>query len=261
VPSFEDPALKAALRRNLGRESAPAALRERIGAMAAGAGGGSAAVTGPRLVSGAGGAGGAPLGERAERPIPIRGRSPLYKLAVAAILILGFGGLAYQVREMTKDPYDYSVAISDSLYASMVEAHRARQAAGTAAAAGDTVASVAGAGELQKGINRPVFVADLTKDGWTFQGGGVRNVGEHQAAQLFFTKGAAAVSVFSLPAGAASGAQEGWSYDKDFNGAPIAGFVKGNGLFCIVGGSADGSLTLDEVKRLLEAHRGEVTKT
>ena len=44
-----------------------------------------------------------------------------------------------------------------------------------------------------------------------------------------------------------------------FGGAPIAGFTRGKGLFCIVGTSEDGSLQIAEVKRLLEEHQGEIS--
>ncbi len=102
------------------------------------------------------------------------------------------------------------------------------------------------------------LAADLAKDGWTFRGGAVRGVGSHRWRSSYFTKGKAAVSVFSLPAEAAPEAKDGMTYDRNYHDAPIAGFVKGKGLYCIVGSSEDGSLTVDEVKRLLEAHRGDV---
>jgi hypothetical protein len=125
-------------------------------------------------------------------------------------------------------------------------------------AAASGVTTLAQAEDLKKQIDRPVLVADLTRDGWTFDGGGVRKVGEFSAAQLRFSKGKASISVFSLPASAASGAQYGAEYDKVFNGSPIAGFLKGPGLYCIVGSSTDGSLDVDEVKRLLAEHKGDL---
>ena len=225
VQPFDDPDLKVALRRVLGSESAPAGLRERIAAMS---------------------------GDEAP-PIRVNWRqSWVYRLAVAAVLVVGFGGLAYQIWKMNRPPsYDPALAISDTLYASMLTAHHS-------GAAASGVTTLAQAEDLKKHIDRPVLVADLTRDGWTFDGGGVRKVGEFSAAQLRFSKGKASISVFSLPASAASGAQYGAEYDKVFNGSPIAGFLKGPGLYCIVGSSTDGSLNVDEVKRLLAEHKGDL---
>jgi hypothetical protein len=220
----DDPALRGALRRALGIESAPAGLRERVLAMTA-------------------------------KPAPTGFRRSLgYRLAVAAVLVLGFGGLGYQIWQMNRGP-DY--VVSDALYQNMIDAHNGRMAQ---AAGGDKISNVAEAAKLVSDIQRPVFAADLTRDGWTFQGGSVRNVGNDRAAQLFFTKGKAAVSVFSLPASAA-GAQYAMDYEKVYNGSPIAGFTRSGGLYCIVGTSTDGSLQVAEVKRLLAEHRGELVKS
>src|SRR4051794_15532113 len=227
VQPFDDPALKAALGRALGRESAPPDLRARV------------------LAATSGGA--APADRSADtRPsLKIHRRGPLYRLAVAAILIIGFGGLSYQIWQMNQPPeYTASTVVPPKIYQAMVDAHTARlnQSAGS-----DTVPSLATAPSLGAQVNRPVFVADLQKDGWKFEGGGVRDVAGTPTPHFFFPKGKAAVSVFSLPASVTSNAKDGTTYDTTFANSPIAGFVKGAGLFCIVGSSADGSLQLGDV--------------
>jgi anti-sigma factor RsiW len=233
---FDDPALKAALRRALPRETAPPSLRDRIRAELA------AAAATP-----------APAADE-PRAIPLRPkRGPLYKLAVAAILVIGFGGLAYQIYQQTRSPYDPTTfTLSDELYRDMVADHSARA---RHTGSPDTVTALSGAAQLATQLARPVWAADLTRDGWTFAGGAVRDVARNPAAQLFFTKGNATISVFSMPASAASGAQEGQVYDTTFEGHPIAGFVKGKGLLCIVG---DKSVPLADLKALLERHRNEI---
>jgi len=232
VQPFDDPALKAALRRSLGQETASAALRDRIKKLASENG---------------------PVPEN--KPIPMFRRSPLYRLAVAAILIIGFGGLAYQIWN-SNQPYDPNGAFPPGLYQAMVDTHNQRKAA----TGGDTVTTLASASSLGSQIKRSVFIADLSKDGWAFQGGAVRQVGSDQAAQLFFTKGKSTISVFSLPASAAPKAKEDESYETTVNGAMIAGFIKSKGLFCIVGTSEDNSLSLDDVKGMLDRHKGEIVK-
>jgi len=234
----EDPALKAALRRALDQEAAPAALRNRILALSAES-----------------------STEAAEPPRSLKmpqQRSPLFRFAVAAVLVIGFGALGYRIWQMNQPPAIYNplVAIPQALYQEMVNVHAARGAQTTP----DEVSTFADAAKLGQSIQRPVFVADLTRDGWTFQGAAVRKVGSDMAAQLYFTKGKEAISVFSLPASAAPAARDDQDYDKVFNGSPIAGFTHGKGLYCIVGSSPDDSLQVTEVKRLLAEHRGEISK-
>jgi hypothetical protein len=233
----EDPALKAALRRALDQESAPAALRNRILALRAG-----------------------PAAETAEPPrsLKLPQRSPLFRFAVAAVLLIGFGALGYRIWQINQPPATYNplAAIPQALYQEMVKVHAARSAQTTP----DEVSTFADAAKLGQSIQRPVFVADLTRDGWTFQGAAVRKLGSDMAAQLYFTKGKEAISVFSLPASAAPAARDDQDYDKVFNGSPIAGFTHGKGLYCIVGSSPDDSLPVAEVKRLLAEHRGEIAK-
>lgn len=235
VQPFDDPALKAALRRSLDRETAPVALRDRIKALASAA---------------------APA-EPDHKPIPMFRKSPLYRLAVAAILIIGFGGLGYQIWKMNQSPYDSTTVFTAKLYQEMIDAHNARKDNST----GDSVITFAAAPGLGGQLGRSVFVADLTKDGWTFKGGAVRKVGSDQAAQLYFTKGKSAISVFSLPKSVVPTAQDEQSYEALQSGAAIAGFTRGQGLFCIVETSEEGPLTSSEgVRAMLEAHKGEISK-
>jgi|GEM_PF-2843838 len=227
----DDPALKSALQRALGKEAAPAMLRARIMQQAGRSVGGAVATS-------------------AKAP-----RGYLFRFAVAAVVVLGFGGLGYQIWQMNRPPvYNQQYVFPNSLYKAMIETHTARASQSSP----DAVTTLASAATLGSQIQRPVFVADLTRDGWSFQGAAVRNVGKYPAGQLFFTKGNASISVFSLPSSAVTGARDGMDYDTVFNGAPIAGFTKGDGLYCIVGSSPDKSLNVDEVKRLLAEHRGEI---
>jgi hypothetical protein len=254
VPSFDDPALKAALRRALDSETAPTSLRDRIRAIAA------EEPERPVLSYTAAAPEPAPTAaaDTGDRPIPLFRRSPLFRLAAAAIVIIGIGSLAFQVWNTSRPAAPSGYVLQPSLFKAMIATHSAR--ATGAEQSPDTAKTLADAAKLSQTTNRPVLVADLTKDGWTFDGAGVRGVGQFTAAQLFFTKGNAAISVLSLPASAAPNAVENSTYDTVFNGAPIAGFVKNGGLFCIVGSSPDGSLSIGEVKGLLERHKGELAK-
>src|SRR4051812_49114682 len=144
VQPFDDPALKVALRRSLGRESAPADLRQRIRGLAKqdGASGGVKAK---------------------DKTLPLR-RSPLYKFAVAEVLILGFGGLGYQIWQMNQKPsYDVATVISDDLYKAMKTTHMARVGGQAGPDAGNNLGAAAGVGGQ---VKRPVFAGGLAEDGW-----------------------------------------------------------------------------------------------
>src|SRR5437867_3711034 len=140
VQPFDDPALKAALGRALGRGGAPAALRQRILAIAG-------EKTGTSSV--------APV---EHKPIRMFRQSPLYKLAMAAVVLICVGVAALIVYK-TNQPPTYEYAFPKQLYTDMVVTHDAR----TKSPAGDTVTTLASATDLSKQLNRPVFVADLTK--------------------------------------------------------------------------------------------------
>ena len=225
---------------SLDRDSAPAALRDRIKNLAT--------QNAPIAA--------APQPD--QKPIPLFRRSPLYRLAVAAILIIGFGGLAYQVWQMNQPTvYDQSQVFTSALYQSMLDVHTAR----TKATEPDSITTVAAAASLSGQIGQPVMAANLKPEGWTFQGAAVRKVGSNQAVQLYFTKGKSAVSVFSLPASVVPNAKEGQNYDILYGGAAIAGFTRGKGLYCIVETNQDGPVTdAGQVRRLLEVHQNEITR-
>ncbi len=239
VQPFDDPALKLALGRALGRPAAPAALRQRIASMAG-------EKTGRSITA-----------EVEHKPIRMFRQSPLYKLAMAAVVLICVGVAAVIVYKSNQPPKYDQYAFPKQLYTDMVVTHNARASSAT----GDTVTALASAADLSKQLNRPVFVADLSKDGWAFAGGAVRSVGSRSAAQLFFTKGKSKISVFSLPREAVPDAPEGAHYDITWKDAAIAGFMGKGGLFCIVGTSEDKSLNVDEVKRLLAEHESEIRKS
>src|SRR5881628_2649034 len=83
--SFEDPELKAAVRRVWGGEVAPAALRERVQAIGIGAASAPAADVVPQ-----------PAARSAAWMWPLRYPRPLYALAAAVMIVVGFA-IAYQL--------------------------------------------------------------------------------------------------------------------------------------------------------------------
>lgn len=228
-PPFDDPALKAALRRSLGVERAPAALLERVRAAAGG---------------------------EQERVIPLF-RRPFFHQAIAAVLLVGLSVALVMVwRSNRKDPYNEAYAIPNSLYKAMVTQHEAR----AAQAEKDTVTQLASVTQLAKQLGRGILAPDLTKDGWTFEGGAVRTWASGQVAQLYFSKGESRISVLSMPASVAKGAKEGYTYQTTFSGTPIAGVVKEGGLHCLIGSDKAQSINAGDLSELLNQHIGEMVR-
>lgn len=228
-PPFDDPALKAALRRSLGMERAPASLMERIRASAAG---------------------------EQERVIPLF-RRPFFRQAIAAVLLVGLSvALVIVWRSNRKDPYAEAYAIPNSLYKAMVNQHEERGAQ----VEKDAVTQLASATQLAKQLGRGILAPDLTQDGWTFEGGAIRTWASGQVAQLYFSKGQARISVLSMPASVAASAKEGYTYQTTFSGTPIAGVVKEGGLHCLIGSDQGQSLNAGDLSVLLNQHVGEIVR-
>jgi hypothetical protein len=236
VQSFDDPALRAALARSIPKERAPQELRNRIAALTAI---------------------GKPTTWEDAPPIKLPVfRQKWFRMAAAALFAVAAVITAVLVnRNQTGVTPGYEIA--NSVYKGMVTIHEARK---NNTASPETVTTLASAGQqLSKQLGRPVWAPDLTKDGWTFHGGAIRTLGSSQVAQLFFTKGAESLSVLSLPSSLAKGAKDGSTYETTFSGTPIAGFLKKDGLFCIVRqGQAEPSTR--EIKALLDKHRDAVVK-
>jgi hypothetical protein len=79
-------------------------------------------------------------------------------------------------------------------------------------------------------------------------------VNNKPAAHLIFAREGQSVSVFSLPASARVPAREGTVCTECVEGHMVAGFVRTDGVYCLVGYCAKKNLSLDEVGTLLEKH-------
>jgi len=243
VHSFDDPALKAALGRSLPKDRAPQALRNRIAALTA---------------SAANPSGAKPSAWEDAPPLKL----PIYRqkwvrMAVAALFAVAAVITAVLVnRNANSVTPGYEIA--NSVYRGMVSTHEARK--NNTATPPDSVTTLASVGQqLSKQLGRGVWAPDLTKDGWTFHGGAIRTIGSSQIAQLYFTKGQESLSVLSLPSSLAKGAKDGSTYETTFSGTPTVGFLKKEGLFCIVRQGAPAPSTQD-IKALLDKHRDAVVK-
>jgi hypothetical protein len=234
--SFDDPELKAALKRGLGAERAPAALRARVErAMAA----------------------------DAARPAttlrPARGwrNNPLVGLAAAAVLVLSIG-LIYT--NVMKDDDGRLTELPREMAMDMAGAHDralANPALHDVAAPKDDMTAIRKA--LSGKLGHPVLVASLGND-WEFQGARVASIGRTDAAQLLFKnkKNADTVSVFSVPGQDYYATDEGMEYEQDIDGHPLAGFVRKGIVLCIVG-SKGSKLDEDDLAKVRDAVKQHLT--
>ena len=223
---FDDPVLKAALKRNLGTERAPASLRARVErALAA-----ETAAT---------------MRRAAHRPSGWR-NSPLVGIAAAALFIVGIG-----------------LIFNNYWRTDTGRAELPKQMALDMAAAHDRALASGGRHELdvpkddlnairntlKDKLGHPVLVASLGND-WQFQGARVAKVGTTDAAELVFksTTSADSVSVFSVPGQAYYATEEGLEYKQVADGHPIAGWVKNGIVHCVVGSKGSKLDTGDLVK-------------
>ena len=256
--SFDDPALKAAVCRVWGAETAPAALRQRVEAMGIGAGTAPAADVTPA--------------QARPRPSawiwPLRYPRPLYALAAALMMVIGFT-VAYRMDQppawrSVSPASTASVNLSPSstlptvMPASMAErllAVHNRCAAEGEHNAFNGVARTDFAtlrSRLEEELGFPVLVGpiDSGADRWQFRGASVCSVGGIPAAHVVFTRKGQAVSVFTLPRSTCPQARGGEVCEDPDPVHPLTVLVRPEVVHCVVGSSANGSLSPQELRAI-----------
>jgi hypothetical protein len=243
-PSFDDPALKSAVKRAWGNEAAPAELRNRIeqalrqdAIQANGDGGPTAA---PDVI----------------RVAPSFWRRTLM-LSLAAAVLAGLGLFAIQLNKRNAPVPIASIPVADmpaDLGAKLVGVHGYCRTVAVgdhhflkSAPKGDFKAI---ARALESKLNHPVIAAPVGND-WDFRGGTICPVGMTRSAHLVFARGDSFVSIFSLPASAFSASSDAQRFDATLNDHPMAGFANDGALVCVVGSSGkETSLDLSQVKAI-----------
>ena len=83
--------------------------------------------------------------------------------------------------------------------------------------------------------------------------GHLRTQGDHDAAHLVFVRAGQAISIFSLPRSICNDTGGDPRECEDANpDHPVAVFVWSDGVHCVVGSSTDRSLSVDQVRSVLE---------
>ena len=249
-PIFEDCELKAALRRCLCNEQAPAPLRERI-AQAVATQAATIATT-PLAPSPILSTGTMRLNPTSASPATFSTLLP--GLAIAASMILAIGSIALILSRSSQTlPHQFeaaAVARHDGC-CEAADHHNPTMPQATFARIGQY---------LQQQLHHPVLAADMTKDGWQFSGVSICPVGGIDAAHLLFRRNLQTLSVFSLPASAIPTLDDHQSYEaRTADGHTVVARMQDGAVYCLVGKGTDGDLTIDELDQLLDHHGADAT--
>lgn len=237
---FDDPALKAAMKRLYAHEAAPAALRTRIAGLLSGQ---------PAIM---------PASGQSYRPtrhslLLAFWRRPALQ-AVAAGFVIGVIGLVVAVYLMnlrrSQGP-DYQTLVS------LIRTHDAF-CSDASHSTDDLPAKDLHliARTISSKLHDPVFAADLQEDGWQFKGARICSVGTQRSAHMMFAKQGLRMSVFSMPAPNCGSQRR--IFKREVDGHMVAGFTSKGRLYCLVGTCPKHKLRLDEVASLLEKHQDEL---
>jgi hypothetical protein len=237
---FDDPRMKAAVRRVWAGESAPIDLRLRIERMLRDASPANQPlvekpVHRPR-----------PTHQPMRMPRLVPGRWPGFAIAAAVLLTFGTGAWMLTNGDQTEK----QVAFPYTLVAGIVQTHdRLSQAPNEhflpEKVAGDftTIGS-----RLSTELRIPVISAPL--DNWQFIGASRVMVLGHPSASLLYRHGKQTLSILSMPLTASTPSAYDENYVVIMGSHEVAGFVKYSGLYCIVMDSPADGPNLDEARQL-----------
>lgn len=235
---FEDPKLKAAVRRAWGGETAPPALRERM----------------RDLIS-------------SEPDVAVRRRpilfNPLFALAAAAVvaIVVGLAARLFSGKGNQPIPPAPPTAVAEAPIpqtnaAQLVATHdgccRHLPNHHLMPAAGDDMSKIADF--MRRQLRVPVLAVNV--DGWRFDGAGPCPVGGHETCHLLYQRGPDTLSLFTIPLRNLQIQHDG-NYAATFNGHVLAAFVRNGACYCLVAASPDDSIKLTDVESMrndLEAH-------
>jgi hypothetical protein len=188
-------------------------------------------------------------------------------LAAAAVILISLAIIGYRTHGVAPRATVAAAALPKPLAEDLVERHDeccSHEDHHMPGIPRDDYAAIASV--LAARLGWPVLAASIGND-WSFKGASICPVGSQESAHLVFKRGNDDVSVFSLPAWVVPAADQNKSFDQTQTGHPIASFISGRGLFCIVCSSPNGSMTLDnanairsELRRQLQTQVAEAAE-
>lgn len=252
---FDDPILKAAVRRAWSQESAPPQLRAKITTLIAGMGdtdAGEAETAEP-----------APSMRLPERQGGWR-LPPWVGYAAAAVVLLAVGLISIQMIGTDTPSPGPTVAggLPVSFISDLVKTHdRCCNFANhhTIDAPRDDIDAIRE--DLEDRLGKPVWVFDATADGWHFRGAAICRVADRRSAHLLYDRpsNGQTLSVISVPYEGNCSLRRGEVVTLPMQANhPVAGFIDAGEFHCLIGHSSDGSLTMDELKQMTERYRSNL---
>jgi hypothetical protein len=253
LETFDDPALKAALKRSLGGEQCSQALRERCCCLCSGSSNWRFAAWG--IVAGL----------AAAAVVVLTVAVPMFRPASAARLAVDTRQPAPTMGPVSPVPPGSPVSPGSpsapaALWADLVDTHercvhsadhhRLDKGAATDAAIADA---------MRTRLSHAVLVARPTDPRWVFRGAAICRAGDTPCGHLVFSRGDQAISVFSLPSSAAPQLQGQPVQHILSNGHPIVAFVKDGALFCLVGSGPVGTISTDDLDQMRQRMQNDVT--
>ena len=223
----DDPAMRAAVRRAIGGETAPPALRRRIEAMLAT----------PAIAAASKAA--RPASKAASVGSPMRWRlwlAPISArtLAAAVIAFLALGVMFYQVWHFVDykngqapvPKVDFPLAVAKD----MVKAHELCVKQNEFTGSGNAAVM---ATKLMQSAGYNVAVLNDAA-GWEFKRGEESNIGNARGAQMLYTNRDQLASVFSMRGPSSCSGANSDAYRGTIDGHPVAGFVQGGIVYAVV---------------------------
>ncbi len=222
---FDDPSLKAALRRGCADETAPSELRDRVGQLLA--------------------------ASRTASPARSWRDGPLVGGVAAVVILLSMGWIAYNLlpRQPRFTPTAYTLALPSTLQARLIARHDSCAAQANhhrlTDVPRDNLVLTSQSLEERTGQLIPLPTLDAA---WRFTGGALCSVGDAKAAHLVFRRGDQHLSYIILPADACGGMPNGATCESVDHGHAIAGYVVDGALRCLIGSNtATESFPLENV--------------
>ena len=241
---FEDPGLKTALKRIYGAERAPAELRERLMRSLA-----EASPLSPLSQS-------TIFTDRPIQPPPIRQHFwsfPSFR-AAAAVFLVALAGLTWFAVNTSASPIQ-----QDALLA-MIQTHDhccGDEHQDDHQLPGVPTTDLALVGRtLGKELNQPVWVPDLSEEGWQLASAAICTVGAKKSSHLIYQKGQNKLSVFSM-SGQGCSSKDG-ACGRELQSHVIAGLARGGSVHCVVGYCPEGKIKQEDVNKILRDHESEL---
>jgi len=237
--NFDDPGLKAAIRRAWGAEECPAALRERVIAVSSEPASLKIEHTRSTLMQG----------------LTFYGWIAAGLMLVAVGLVFHFHPDVPNGRGSPPIALALPTVLADELIARHDECCEAEDHHMPGLPRDDFAAI---GRELRQRLGFPILSAKLPGV-WDFHGASICLVGSTKSAHLVFERGGGEfVSIFSLPHQFPPAGLANREFSEVAQHHPIAGFATVDGFYCVVGSSKGESLGLEQIRSLRDQLRPDV---